>query len=146
MSPIPIEKNDYPLAFASFSLPKNTLVTLLQDMKRVGGAVIFRGLIDNDFKKTMQAVRDLGAQDGGALIDPTLFQRFNVSNVPTFVVPLEAIENCELDVQKDCPMPKNFKAVGDVSFGFLLDLVERTGSSEEKAVAKTLNSVLRKPL
>lgn len=141
------QKNDYPIAFVSFSLPKQTLQKIINDMHRVGGAIIFRGLVDNDFQKTTQAIKDLQNENANALIDPTMFKRFKVQAVPTFVVPLEPITVCtqsDEEAQKfPCPIPKNFRASGDVSFSYLLDLVERTGSSEEKAVAQKLDIALR---
>jgi type-F conjugative transfer system pilin assembly protein TrbC len=140
-------KSDYPMVFVSFSLPKATLIKLMDDMHRVGGAVIFRGLVENDFKKTTEAIRALGTNNANALIDPTLFKRFGIKQVPTFVVPLEPVLTCikseEEAANHPCPIPKNFRASGDMSFGYLLDLVERTGDATEKSVAEKLDHTLR---
>lgn len=140
-----MEPVDYPIVFVSFSMPETTITRLMADMDRVGGAVVFRGLIDNDFQKTMQKMRELKSQKGSALIDPTMFKRFDVSQVPTFIIPLEPIQKCFTEQQRQsCGIPRHIKAAGDVTLGYVLDLVERTGSSDEKAVAAKLNSTYRK--
>lgn len=140
-----LEPVDYPIVFVSFSMPDTTIVRLMADMDRVGGAVIFRGLIDNDFQKTMQKMRELKSQKGSAQIDPTMFKRFDVKQVPTFVIPLEPVPKCFTEQQKQsCGIPQHIKAAGDVTLGYVLDLVERTGSSAEKNIAAKLNKTYRK--
>ncbi|MBL0942338.1 MAG: type-F conjugative transfer system pilin assembly protein TrbC [Alphaproteobacteria bacterium] len=71
------------LVFVSFSLPKETLKSLAQSLKRVGGALVFCGLVNDSFKDTGKAFEVLGEE---ALIDPTLFRAHQVTLVPTFVL------------------------------------------------------------
>ena len=102
---------------------------------------IFTGLIDDDFTKTFQAIRQLDAKRGSALVDPTLFERFKVTQVPTFIVPLEPIKACESNNQ--CDVPRHIKAAGDVSLDYVLELVQRSGSVEEKRVASNYLGMIR---
>ena len=98
-------------------------------------------MIDDDFTKTFQAIRQLDAKRGSALVDPTLFERFKVTQVPTFIVPLEPIKACESNNQ--CDVPRHIKAAGDVSLDYVLELVQRSGSVEEKRVASNYLGMIR---
>lgn len=69
--------------FVSFSLSSETLQVLSRDLNRVGGVMVFRGLLDGSFLKTAKRIRELGIE---AEIDPTLFRRYKVQLVPTFLI------------------------------------------------------------
>ncbi|MGL5720265.1 MAG: type-F conjugative transfer system pilin assembly protein TrbC [Alphaproteobacteria bacterium] len=69
--------------FVSFSLSSETLQALSRDLKRVGGVMVFRGLLEGSFSKTAKRMRELGIE---AEIDPTLFRRYKVQRVPTFLI------------------------------------------------------------
>ncbi|MBL0941406.1 MAG: type-F conjugative transfer system pilin assembly protein TrbC [Alphaproteobacteria bacterium] len=71
------------LVFVSFSMQKETLKSLAQSLKQVGGALVFCGLVNDSFKDTGKAFEVLGEE---ALIDPTLFRAHQVTRVPTFVL------------------------------------------------------------
>lgn len=130
-----------PVVLVSFSMPVDSIKSLMYEMEKVGGAVVFRGLVENNIKKTIQAIQDIGGEHGGALIDPTLFERFNATQVPTFVIPQEKILPCTRNDK--CVTPKHIKVAGDVSLAYVLDLIERTGNAEEKAIAEAVNAQLR---
>ena len=78
------QKSDLPqlLVFVSFSMPENALKELSNEVEKVGGALVVRGLIDNSFKRTAQFLTTAKAS---VMIDPTLFERFQITTVPTFV-------------------------------------------------------------
>jgi conjugal transfer pilus assembly protein TrbC len=71
------------LIFVSFSLPMASLKSYAQEAQKVGAALVFRGLLENSFIKTAQKIKELGS---ACLIDPTLFERYRIQAVPTFVL------------------------------------------------------------
>ncbi|WP_190319344.1 type-F conjugative transfer system pilin assembly protein TrbC [Candidatus Enterovibrio escicola] len=124
----------YPIGFVSLSMPETQIKSLMQEAFQLRAAIAVRGLIDNDFEKTIIKLKELaGDKDGGILIDPTLFRRFEVTAVPTFVLPLEPLKMCN---EEGCLTPKHVKATGSATFQYFLDLVARTGDVNEKSEAK----------
>ncbi|WJW74707.1 TrbC family F-type conjugative pilus assembly protein [Thiohalobacter sp. IOR34] len=59
-------------------------------------------------------------------IDPTLFERFGVDKVPTFVLPLDTIAPC---TPESCPVPTHLKVAGDVSLVYALGVMAREADS-----------------
>lgn len=132
-----------PIVFVSFSMPEDDIRNLINEMHKVKGGVVIRGLIDDDFKKTTAKIAALKTKDNaGVLIDPTLFQLFDIKQVPTYVIPMQAIEPC-VEKNKSCKQPKHIKVTGAVSFKYVLDLVDRTGTPEEKIFSVKYNSILK---
>lgn len=76
------------LYFLSFSIPEEGLKLMLPEAQKWGIPALVNGLIDNDFRKTAQAVFRLTQEgnNGGVQIDPTQFARFGIVAVPALVV------------------------------------------------------------
>ncbi len=122
-----------PIVFISFSMPEGQINALMQEAKTIGATVALRGLINDDFQETFITLRQLaGELDAGLIIDPTLFKRFAVTTVPTFVLPLDSVQRCE---KHNCPVPEFVKASGSATFQYFFDLVARVGSDREKMEA-----------
>lgn len=122
------------IVLVSFSMPESQIKSLISEGYRIGAKIAVRGLINDDFEKTLIKLKTLaGKMDGSVLIDPTLFMRFSTESVPTFVLPLEPLANCS---NKGCPTPEHIKASGSASFQYFLDLVARSGNQREKQSAK----------
>ena len=129
----PIESKA-PMVLISFSMPESQIKALMAEAHQIGAVLAVRGLIGGDFKQTVIKLRSLaGEADGGTLIDPTLFRRFEVTAAPTFVLPLEPLPPC---TDPACPTPVHVKATGSATFQYFLDLVARGGDAREKAEAK----------
>jgi len=116
------EKLPTVLVFASFSMPQATIKHLAMDLKKVGGALVIRGLINNSFKKTAMALQKLGE---GVLLDPTLFEKYNVTSVPTFII-------FEVDLKDEHP-PYD-RLTGNVSLRFVLEKVAQEGKIKSAAL------------
>lgn len=71
------------MVFVSFSLSNAILKQLAVQVRKIGGQLVFRGLVDNSFRTTAQTFKELEIE---ALIDPTLFESFKIQRVPAFVV------------------------------------------------------------
>jgi type-F conjugative transfer system pilin assembly protein TrbC len=79
-------KNKGILIFVSFSMPKSLLWSYQEQAKLYGARVVIRGLVDNDFKKTVQAM-DLG--DGKIMtldVNPMLFKDYDITKVPSVII------------------------------------------------------------
>lgn len=124
---------DVPVIFVSFSLPEAKLQELLAEAEQVGAMVVLRGLVNDDLNTTLARISATTKQQGtGLVLDPTLFSRFGVEQVPAFLLPLESIPPCDVD---DCKTPPHVMASGSVSLHYFLDLVQRTGSASERRTA-----------
>lgn len=76
------------LIFVSFTMPPASLQQLIADAHLVGGRLVIRGLVNNSFKDTTQALYTLirESKQGGLMLDPMLFKKFKIIQVPAFVV------------------------------------------------------------
>jgi type-F conjugative transfer system pilin assembly protein TrbC len=70
------------LIFVSFSMPEASLIAYAKDVAKIGGRLVFQGLVDDSFQATQQKFLKLGL---AADIDPTLFETFAVKRVPLIV-------------------------------------------------------------
>lgn len=124
-----------PVVLVSFSMPESQIKSLLEEAKRINAFVVIRGLIDDDFDKTIRKIKALsGEKVSGVAIDPTLFRRFNVTTVPTFILPLRPIESCLKDV---CEVPPHVRATGSATFTYFLETVVRLGDQDERLAAQS---------
>ena len=123
-----------PLILISFGMPDSQIRGLLEEAHRLKAAVVIRGLINDDWGQTFAAIHRL-SDDGlsGISIDPTVFARFGVSRVPTFVLPLERLEPC---TQDGCRPVKHVRATGSASLSYFLHFVARVGQPEERHKAR----------
>lgn len=110
---------DPPLIFVTLSMPIAELKLLLAEGSKIGAPVIIRGLY-KDLKSTAKKIKEL-AVENGVLIDPTMFIKYQVREVPTFILPITNT--------------KYVKGRGSVSLSYFLELVTRTGSKEESLIA-----------
>lgn len=113
----PLDGSRVMLVFASFSLPTSTLKTLAAEAKKAGGVVVFRGPKDDDLMAMRKALVGLGE---GFAIDPTLFQRFGVKEVPAFVLPVDPVMPCN---PNGCPPGRFVKVAGNVTLDAALDYI-----------------------
>jgi conjugal transfer pilus assembly protein TrbC len=113
--------------FVSFSMPEISLKQWLAQAHRTGASVIIRGLINNSFKETLSAMNRLVSDNtGGLLLDPTLFQKFDIKQVPAVVV---SQSNTCTD-EKNC-LPRFDVIYGDVTLDYALQqLHDKRGEND----------------
>lgn len=71
----------------SFSMPEESLTAWLNEAKKINAAVVIRGLINNSFKETTARLAPLLKKSpSGLLLDPTLFVRYDIGQVPAVLV------------------------------------------------------------
>ncbi|MFA7606532.1 MAG: type-F conjugative transfer system pilin assembly protein TrbC [Rhodocyclaceae bacterium] len=122
----------HPLIFVSFSLPEDSLRALLAEAGRTGAPLVLRGLMEDSMQHTAarlgellgtQNDREASAESSPSLaIDPTLFERFDVDQVPAFVLPQDTLAPC---TPEGCPVPEHLKVAGDVSLAYALGVMAR---------------------
>lgn len=124
-----------PVIMVSFSMPETTIKRLLEQARKVDGSLVFRGFKDDQLQVMMEKINELDVKKGSIIVDPTLFSRFDVNQVPTFVIPSEPIMPCTDSV---CETPQHIKVTGDVSLDYVFELVERTGTQQDKDIVKRI--------
>ena len=74
--------------FVSFSMPKTLLEDVLSDASRQHTPAVINGLVHNSMKETAEKIYTLSQviPNLELQIDPTLFERFNIHQVPALVV------------------------------------------------------------
>jgi len=86
------------IIFVSFSMPDQSLQTILQQAKKIGASVVIRGLIHNSFKETFTKIGEIikNSNGGGFELNPPLFKKFHIQSVPALVV-LPTVDMCAND-------------------------------------------------
>lgn len=69
--------------FVSASMPPSSIKALGEAAQKIGARVVFQGLIGGTFQHTQGYMKDLGIM---AEIDPTKFEDYQITHVPTFVL------------------------------------------------------------
>jgi type-F conjugative transfer system pilin assembly protein TrbC len=101
------EHSSGPLIFVSSSMPKTALKELGREAKQKSARLIIRGMINNSMKDTALLVKEINYPLD---IDPKLFKKFNVNQVPTFVIP-----------RNSKGIKEWYSIRGNVSLGFALE-------------------------
>lgn len=117
------------LIFVSFSMPKQSLISILHDAQKIQAPVLLQGLVDHGFKTTFLGIHSLIKQAGGGgmFIDPTAFDRYRITQVPTIVV-LSNADSCMDKISGDIPLFAAFQHLqhhGDCSSSEMPLLLQR---------------------
>lgn len=131
-----------PMVLVSLSMPDSKIKSLMGEAAKVGANIVLRGAIDNDIGKTVERIRQMSDenQTGGIQIDPTLFRRFKVNKVPTFILPLEPVKTCD---ENGCEVPEHIKAHGTASLLYFLEKASRLGGPKAKETAESWLNVYK---
>lgn len=114
------------LVFVTLGMPEPTLRLLVDQASRTQAIMVLRGLESASIRRTAARVQQLiGERRVEWLIDPEAFDRFGVSQAPTFVLvkALGPTHDCESGI---CVAPDAFASIaGDVSIDYALEAIER---------------------
>ncbi len=117
------------LVFVSSSMPDELIGNYLLQASRIQAPIVFRGLINDSMIDTrtwlsriIENKPALQKTEPTILIDPTLYSRFAIADVPAIVATHADIPAC-LDNQ--CTTPEHDKVWGDVSLAWALGLMAR---------------------
>jgi conjugal transfer pilus assembly protein TrbC len=112
------------VVFVSLGMPQASLERLVADAERARALLVLRGMHDSSLQKTKLAIQNLlGKRQVAFQIDPTLFTKFAVTGVPTFVLIDPARPVLVACGAAQCQQPAFSKVAGDVTMAFALDKV-----------------------
>jgi len=132
--------------FVSFSMPEITLKRLLTQTSQIEASLILRGLIDDDMGKTKTRIAQLLEADenghtriqGGFAIDPTLFERFDIQQVPTFVLTDTPAPRCK---DAGCDDVSYARLSGDTTLQYALQTMQREAPAMSASAGELLSRI-----
>lgn len=142
--PWDVEREPTLLVLVSFSMPETSLKALAVEARRVGASLVLRGLMNDSFPDTLAAIHKMAgaeAATSGFAIDPTLFTRFGVQAVPTYVLLLEPLRTCTND---QCEVPRHLRLSGEAGLRHVLETMGRGAEPAASSVVKNLIARLEK--
>tara|TARA_R110000868_G_scaffold189380_2_gene432309 strand:+ start:12777 stop:13388 length:612 start_codon:yes stop_codon:yes gene_type:complete len=89
------------LVFISFSMPDEAIKELLIDSQKYNASLVIQGLIDNSFDVTLKKITKLVKKSGnigGIQIDPVLFNKYGIKEVPTYILKESTHYDAKYDV------------------------------------------------
>ena len=128
------------LIFISSSMPKKTIINLMNQASAIGAVFVVRGLINGSYVNTYKYFYGLkGENTVGIMINPTLFNALKVETVPTF-----ALYQSEQDLLSTaCNVaPKYTKVSGEVSVRYALEQLNRSDNADLAQIAANELDVL----
>lgn len=113
----------YPLMiFISSSIPKESIKDLIFQAKRAGAVLVLNGFIGS-LKNTQEFFSNNFKDDPAVIIDPRLFELFQVKIVPTFVVMKDVSQNCDNDKCQFSPI--HDRIAGNISLQYALEEISK---------------------
>jgi len=129
------------MIFVSFSMPRESLLRIVEQSERTGARLIFRGFKGDkmtDMAAHISAL--LGNHRVEAVIHPPAFAQFKVDQVPALVL---ARSDAGDQLDSGCAQPDRYvKVTGDVSQDYALEYIERT-SPQWAAVARLFGDKIK---
>lgn len=119
--------------FFSFSVPEASIRAAFADGEKIGLIAVLRGLPEGSVKESLLRLkRMIGERKIEVVIDPLLFRLYNIADVPTLVYAQESNPSCE-----HCePVPRHWKAVGDIPMTTALEKLSHPAPSAERYLKK----------
>lgn len=135
---------DGAVLFVSFSMPEDLLFSLADEASIFGIPVVLNGLVEGDFKKTIEHFSQLQKEAkkqhrtfSGVSIDPVWFEQFKVQKVPALVVSHRP-SSCEAELV--CAAQEYDIVYGNASIKDGLKLIARKGGSARALAQAILES------
>jgi conjugal transfer pilus assembly protein TrbC len=132
------------LVFISFSMPDATLTRLVDQAARARATLVLRGLVEGSLQKTVLRAQGLiGQRRVGFQIDPQAFDRFSITDTPTFVLLKAGAVAAPCAAGTCFPASSFVAAAGDVSIDYALEYFIRSAPAFGRDAATVL-ATLRK--
>ncbi|CCW16912.1 IncF plasmid conjugative transfer protein TrbC [Sphingobium indicum BiD32] len=131
------------IAFASLSMPEESLKRMIADVSRAGGVVVFRGFPDNSMKGFQSAIARIvedKADHASIGIDPRLFRAFEIQAVPTYVAVGSDFDLCE-GFRCKTVVPPNDRLTGNVTAEYALASFAEGGGPGAKVAVVALGNL-----
>jgi conjugal transfer pilus assembly protein TrbC len=119
--------------FWSFSVPEESLRAVFVNGEKIGLVAVLRGLPEGSAKESLLRLkRLLGERKVEVVIDPLLFRLYGITAVPAVIYAEGVNSSCE-----HCePVPRYWKAIGDVSLEAALENLARAAPPVERYLQK----------
>lgn len=131
----------------SFSMPEQSIARLAEQARKAGAALVLRGVVDNSLTRTAELAAHYVKKYPGVQfqVDPSLFRRFAIIQVPTFV--LAGDQQDSPSCGKQCATESDFVSVaGDVTLDYALEYMSRQRDGRlAQAAATRLKKIRRMP-
>lgn len=115
------------LVFISFAMPEATLAQLVDQAARARASLVLRGLVEGSLTKTVTRVQGLmGTRQVAVQIDPQAFDRFSVTQTPTFVLVRDGAQPQSCAAGMCFAADAYAMAAGDVSLDYALAFFQRS--------------------
>ena len=126
------------IVFISFSMPEASIRSWLTQARKIHVPVVIRGLVNNSFPETLSKISKLvGPNNTGVQIDPELFKKFDIREVPAVVI-REPADNCLPSMS----CIENFNVLsGNVTFSYALSRFVREDDDLSHIAQKYLNQL-----
>ena len=72
--------------FISNAIPKSSLISLAKQANDYSAMLVMRGFVNDSFKETVVFIQELNEQGNRAMIDPETFAKYDIEQVPAFVL------------------------------------------------------------
>jgi len=121
------------LVFISFSMPEETLSRLVDQAARADASLVLRGLVDGSLVRTVSRVQRLiGSRKVAVRIDPQAFDRYAITQTPSFVLVRDGAPTQACTSGLCAPGDAFVRAAGDVSLDYALAHFQRAAPSFAK--------------
>jgi conjugal transfer pilus assembly protein TrbC len=135
------------LVFVSFSMPEATLSRLVDQASRAGAALLLRGLVDGSMVHTVSRVQQMiGSRRVAVQIDPQAFDRYTVTQTPSFVLLRDGAQAVPCKSGTCVPADSYVLTAGDVSLDYALSFMQRSAppfAPEATTLLKRLKAARR---
>ncbi|HVV69611.1 MAG TPA: type-F conjugative transfer system pilin assembly protein TrbC [Gammaproteobacteria bacterium] len=126
------------LIFVSFSMPPASLTQWFNQAEKIQAPLIIRGLVNQSFQQTQTQIHGLLTEHSGwVILDPHLFDQYQINQVPAVVV-RDTSTSCSPD--QSCIYPYDI-VYGNVNLEYALQTIAQRG--DNIAIAQTLLQKLR---
>lgn len=132
-------------AMVSFSMPDASMDRLADLSARAGATMVLIGLHQDSLQKTIERVSTITKRHSNLkfTIDPTLFRKFGVQSVPTFVLVKPAVDQSACT--KACAPEDQFTSLsGDVTLDYALEYIAAKSNQEIASQAKVFLDKIRR--
>jgi conjugal transfer pilus assembly protein TrbC len=142
---LPVSATPKLYAFISFSMPRSSLVRVIEDAQTYGATLVLRGLVGRSLKKTAQTAQALiGERKVGWLIDPQAFLRFGVRSAPSYVM-VRANATAQACAWRECFDEQDYvRLAGDVSLRYAIEKMGAAAPSFAQEAAWLINKEVRR--
>jgi type-F conjugative transfer system pilin assembly protein TrbC len=144
--------NHFPLMiFVSSSIPESSLKDLMIQAKKSGAVLVFRGMIGS-FGNTAKYLANISKENVQAIIDPRLFDLFDVQIVPTIIVLKNINQDCWGSPQSgavavhreqhNCQItPIHDQISGNITLNYALETIAGGNGEASEVAAKFLTKI-----